>query len=144
MLNMKQLSNKTSRRIIGDLGESLACKYLESKGYSIVDRNYSRKCGELDIIAKDANRRLRFIEVKSKTSELSGYLGKGVKHETSGYRPEDNVNPAKIRKLVRISQVYLQEKYITPETKWQFDVIVVYLDKVTKRAHIRYLENVMF
>ncbi len=139
---MKQI--KTKRREVGDLGESLACKYLENKGFMIIDRNYSRKCGELDIVASNPLKRLCFVEVKTKSEVISGFMGNNVKHETSGVRPEDNVHFAKIRRLTRVAQVYLLEKRVLPETKWQFDVIVVYLDRVTKRAHIRHLENVIF
>lgn len=43
-------NNKTDKRILGDLGEDISCKFLLKK-FFIVERNYSRKWGELDIVA---------------------------------------------------------------------------------------------
>ena len=48
----------------GKSGEDKACRYLEEKGFSILERNYRGKKGEIDIIARDKNC-LVFIEVKS-------------------------------------------------------------------------------
>jgi Holliday junction resolvase-like predicted endonuclease len=65
---------KTAKRQTGDIGEEVACKYLENKGFSVMERNYLRKWGEIDIIAqKDINgaKRLYFIEVKTVSRESS-------------------------------------------------------------------------
>ena len=48
---------------IGKIGESLACKYLINKGYKILNRNYQKRCGEIDIIARN-DLYLVFLEVK--------------------------------------------------------------------------------
>ena len=47
------------RREIGIWGENLACKYLKNNNYKIIQRNFSCKQGEIDIIAKDLNKRTR-------------------------------------------------------------------------------------
>ena len=54
-------------REIGNLGENIAAKYLESSGYHILDRNFRARQGELDIIAVD-NDELVFVEVKTRTN----------------------------------------------------------------------------
>ncbi len=119
---------KTPKRALGDIGEGVACKYLESKGFRIVERNYLRKWGEIDIIAEKA-KKLYFVEVKS------------VSRET--YRPEENVHPAKIKRLHRAIQTYLMDRKISDETPWQLDVACVYLDFSTRRAKVEVLENVI-
>lgn len=48
----------------GELGESLAEKYLKKKGYRIIERNYTITQGEIDIISKEGND-LIFVEVKA-------------------------------------------------------------------------------
>ncbi|MFZ2038603.1 MAG: YraN family protein [Minisyncoccia bacterium] len=140
---MKQ--QKTQKREVGDLGESLACRFLENKGYTVVDRNYLKKCGEIDIIARDLAKNLRFVEVKTVSRVFSGFTGNGVNHETSDngeFRPEDNVHGWKLERLHKTIMLYLEENNVPHETEWQIDVIVVYLDKVTKKAKIRLLERV--
>ena len=63
--------NKTE---IGRLGEEAVCKYLTERGYSIVERNYRIKGGEIDIIADNGDY-IAFVEVKSRKpdSMISGF-----------------------------------------------------------------------
>ena len=63
--------NKTE---IGRLGEEAVCKYLADRGYSIVERNYRIKGGEIDIIAENGDY-IAFVEVKSRKpdSMVSGF-----------------------------------------------------------------------
>ncbi|MEK7560306.1 MAG: YraN family protein, partial [Patescibacteria group bacterium] len=63
----------------GNLGEKLAAKFLSANGFKIVETNYWRKWGEIDIIAEKDNI-LHFVEVKATGSD-----------EESGYRPEENI-----------------------------------------------------
>ena len=61
------------RHETGKIGEDLATKYLENLGYTIVERNFVAKQGEIDIIAKD-KQELVFVEVKTRTNTL--YVGR--------------------------------------------------------------------
>ncbi|MBR5682208.1 MAG: YraN family protein [Ruminococcus sp.] len=63
--------NKTE---IGRLGEEAVCKYLADRGYSIAERNYRIKGGEIDIIAENGDY-IAFVEVKSRKpdSMVSGF-----------------------------------------------------------------------
>lgn len=138
---------KTAKRQLGDLGEDIACKYLERKGFRIVERNYLRKWGEIDIIAERAET-LCFVEVKSVSREIrrefyseSSKDGSNVTRET--YRPEDNVHPAKLRRLHRAIQTYLIDHKVPDERPWQLDIACVYLDFSTRRAKVEVLENVI-
>lgn len=60
---------------IARLGEDLACEYLKKNKFSIVDRNFHARGGEIDIIAVDTSEKERvlcFIEVKTRTSTAFG------------------------------------------------------------------------
>lgn len=129
---------------IGDLGEGIAEKWLKSKGFSILDRNYWKKWGEIDIVAKKpfdkAQERgpiIHFVEVKS--TERANL--RQFKPENDSYRPEEKVHPQKLKRMSRVIQSYLIEKNI--EGEWQFDVLVVYLDPVEKLAKVKYLPNIV-
>ena len=108
---------------IGKIGEDLATKYLENIGYSIIERNFIAKQGEIDIIAKDKEE-LVFIEVKTRTNALYG-------------QPVDAVNRIKQKHLVKTVNYYLYLRNL--ENKFiRLDVIEVYLkDNTYKINHIK-------
>ena len=58
-------------KCIGNFGEDEAIRYLIKNKYKIIERNYSCKLGEIDIIAKDKDV-LVFIEVKTRTNDKYG------------------------------------------------------------------------
>lgn len=123
-----KLDNRTEKRRLGDIGENIACDFLKSRGFEIIERNYLRKWGEIDIIAKKLNV-IRFIEVKS------------VSHVTSGYRAEDNMHPWKLKRLARVMQTYLLDKKL--DCDWQLDLITVKIDVDTRKARVEMMENIV-
>ncbi|PJE69542.1 MAG: endonuclease [Candidatus Staskawiczbacteria bacterium CG10_big_fil_rev_8_21_14_0_10_38_10] len=120
---------------LGDLGEKIACRYLENKGYKILDRNYKRKWasgpqkGEIDIIVQKSGV-ISFVEVKSLRS-AQGEL----------YLPEDRVDFKKQRKLIRLAENWLSERKTPLESKWQIDVIGISINPILKKAKIRHFKN---
>ncbi len=129
---------KTQKQVVGQIGENAVCTYLERKGYSIVDRNYLKKWGELDVVAKK-NKRLYFIEVKSISRGSSLW---DVPRET-GYRAEDNLHRWKLERLKRVLQTYLADKNVLEDTEWQFDVATVYVDQSKRLSKVHMLEDVI-
>lgn len=115
---------------IGRLGEDIAGRYLEDRGYKIVERNYRKKWGEIDIVAKKSNS-LHFVEVKA-----------GISRETGGYRPEEHVHSKKLERLHRTIQSYLVE-HKQEDVDWQLDVLAVDLSQENKTARCRFLENIV-
>lgn len=120
---------------IGLLGEDVACKFLMKHGFSILERNYTKKWGEIDIIAKK-NNKFYFVEVKSRKVQDIDL----VSYETN--RPEENMHPWKLKRLSRTVQTYLIHNRIG-NTPWQFDLLVVYLDINNRKARIRVMDNVI-
>ena len=53
---------------IGETGENIAVKFLMKHDFTILDRNYTKKWGEIDIIAEKQDK-IYFIEVKSVSRE---------------------------------------------------------------------------
>ena len=61
-------SDTPDRKSVGHAGEDIGCQFLESKGFKVLERNYRRPWGEIDIVAeKDGI--VRFIEVKATTGD---------------------------------------------------------------------------
>ena len=118
---MSKQENKTT----GNEGESLACEFLQRKGYKIIERNYRSKWGEVDIIAKikSENRNSKddvvvFVEVKTKSSDKYG-------------EPWEMVNNWKIEQVKKMGEVWCRE--YGWEGRVRMDVIGVYLDQDSPR-----------
>ncbi len=132
------MSNITEKRILGNLGEDICCKFLVSKGYEVIDRNYLKPFGEIDVIARKEGI-IHFIEVKSVSREID----RNVTYENNTYRAEDNVHPWKLQRLSKTMQSYLIEKNISHETGWQLDIIIVLIDKKNLISKVEMLENII-
>lgn len=134
---------------IGEIGENISVKFLMKQGFSIIERNYTKKWGEIDIVATKEDK-LHFIEVKSVSCIT---LPKNVSHETNNtkfprksndnYRPEDNMHPWKLKRLYRTIQSYLLSNRELEALDWQIDLIVVYLDLENKKAKVKVIHNII-
>lgn len=133
----KVFTSETQKR--GEIGENIAVKFLMKHGFSILERNYTKKWGEIDAIVEKEGR-LHFIEVKSVSRpELVN-----VSRETlDQYKPEDNMHSWKLQRLSRTIQTYLLSKKIPEETEWQIDLLVVFLDMKNKKAKIKVVEDLI-
>ena len=98
----------------GSYGEKLAAEFLEKKGYSILERNFRNKFGEMDLITQDG-KVICFTEVKCRKSLACG-------------TPLEAVHYYKQRNLIRLAQSYLKFRYGTPDVLARFDVISIYQD----------------
>lgn len=112
----------------GEIGENIAVRFLVKHGFLILDRNYTKKWGELDIVAKK-DKKLYFIEVKSVSRETLNKI--------DDYRPEDNMHPWKMKRLSRTIQTYLLSKNIGEDEEWQMDLLIVYLDLKNRKAKVK-------
>ena len=125
---------------IGRMGEGIAAKYLESHGMAIIERNYRKKWGEIDIVARETSGKIHFVEVKSVSYETKSDLEWAVPYET--YRPEERVHKHKQERLKRAIQTWLVENKYKGE--FQIDILIVYLVPREKYARVKVLENVIF
>ena len=67
----------------GQSGENIAAAHLESNGLVVLDRNYRCRGGELDLVAREADGTVAFVEVKERRT---GTHGKGYEAVTTGKR----------------------------------------------------------
>ncbi len=94
---------------LGKQGEEIAQQYLAEKGYKILQCNWRFGSDEIDIIAKKDNM-LIIVEVKTRQTNFFG-------------EPEEAVTKTKQKFLIRATEVYIQQKNIDLETR--FDIVSV-------------------
>ncbi|MBI1974907.1 MAG: YraN family protein [Parcubacteria group bacterium] len=127
---------KTPKQKIGTLGEDYAARFLKERGYSIVDRNFRRPWGELDMVAKKDGA-LVFCEVKSLRALTAEQADRGM-------RPEDQMSYHKLRRFKKAILLYLKENRLPFDQSWRADVIAIELDTQGKLFDIRHVENIIF
>lgn len=119
------MTAKKNTRQLGGEGEDLAAAYLESKGFTILERNYFFERSEVDIVAYDETS-IIFVEVKMRTSSRFG-------------EPEDSVSEEKIEHIYKAAEAWLYERKMDGAPV-RFDVISI----VREKGHapdIRHFEN---
>jgi len=119
----------TQKQNIGKLGEDVAVKYLENHGYKILERNYRKPWGEIDIVAQQSDE-LVFVEVKTQNQEFE-------------WRPEENVTRHKKRQLSKIINTYLKEHRVYSEIDFRVDVLGIIINDKTKIAQIEHIQNII-
>ncbi len=105
----------------------------------MIERNYSKKWGEIDIVAKKKSV-IHFVEVKSVTRSIN-YDENNVPCVTDNYRPEDNMHPWKLKRLSRAIQTYVLDRKI--DCDWQLDLITVKIDQQNRKARVELIENII-
>jgi len=101
--------NTSARQIAGNTAENTACEYLQTQGLTLVDRNFTCRLGEIDLIMMDKNI-LVFVEVRSRT-------------RADGYDPIESITYHKQQRLLRTSSLFLQKKGWLDVYPCRFDVI---------------------
>lgn len=106
---MSELNQKSNRER-GNEAEELACAYLESKDWIILDRNYYFQKAEVDIVATDRNY-IIFIEVKMRSDTYFG-------------QPEEHITPAQELNIKKAAEAWMYERKMETAIA-RFDVISI-------------------
>lgn len=115
-----------NNKIIGNFGEDVAVKYLEQNKYTILDRNFFTKFGEIDIICEKDDK-IIFFEVKTRTSEKYGY-------------PAEAVNYYKKMHLRKSAEFYLCHKKLY-NIEIEFNVIEILISY--GNIYVNHIYNIM-
>ena len=102
-----------SARTLGSLGEDYAAAWLASRGWRVLDRNWRSRYGELDIVAVSPERRLVFVEVKTRRT-----VSQGTPQEAVTYAKQTNLRRAGVQWLI-------EPEHRIAHTGVRFDVIAV-------------------
>src|SRR5215210_9291452 len=121
------------RRRLGALGETVAARHLEARGFALIERNFRTRFGELDVVAAD-ERFLVFCEVKTRVGHgPPGPLG-----------PFAAMGARKRRQLRLMAREWLASEASTARTRppeLRFDAIGVTFDQAGRLIELEHLEG---
>ena len=95
----------------GEYTENLACKYLENKGFKLIEKNFNCRVGEIDLIMKD-NDSLVFVEVR-------------YRRNNSFDSGAESITTSKQSKLIKTASLYLQQHAKLNKYPARFDVVSI-------------------
>jgi putative endonuclease len=98
------------KKLLGREGEDLAARFLVKQGYRILERNYSTRTGEIDLIALHDGA-VVFVEVKTRSNDAFG-------------APELAVTPRKQQRMVKAALAYIRYKKLH-QVPCRFDVVAI-------------------
>lgn len=100
-----------NNRKLGSSYEQRAAEYLLQQGYTILERNFRCRLGEIDLIGRDGAY-LCFIEVKFRSDTGKGY-------------PAEAITPTKIHRITKTAQYYMLTHNIAENTACRFDLVLI-------------------
>jgi putative endonuclease len=110
----------------GLIGEIIAGKFLQKKGYTIVEQNFRTKYSEIDLVVKKKDV-LVFVEVRTKTNEHFG-------------SPEETINKNKINRLIRSAEAYVA--YNKYSENFRIDAVCIVLNPDANPERITHYESI--
>ena|SRR3989344_8809697 len=120
----------TPRSEFGKKAEQIAGNYLQQKGYEVLQYNYRKKWGEIDIIARKGEVMV-FVEVKANAKDFG-----------SAFNPEVRVDQWKMNRIIKTATLYLAYELKKLDGEWRIDIISVTFTEDGKRANIKHFKNV--
>ncbi|MFZ2720071.1 MAG: YraN family protein [Minisyncoccia bacterium] len=126
--------NKSKNSQTGAVGEKIASIFLKRKGFRIIEFNFRKPWGEIDIVAEKGGF-VHFVEVKAVSREVIN----GSRE--IDYRPEEMVTRSKLVKVARTATLYMESKKDSRE--FQIDVVGVIMDSQKRLAKCRYFPQVL-
>jgi putative endonuclease len=107
----KPTGRRTQKQLIGQAAENIAADFFRAQGLDILERNYLRRMGELDIVARDRDV-LVIAEVRTRSSDRYGGAAASV-------------DSRKQQRLIRTASQLLQQRKDLSQLRVRFDVVVV-------------------
>jgi putative endonuclease len=118
----------------GTIGEQMAADYLKRGGYKILETNVKYPWGEIDIVAKDHDKTLVFVEVKTLNKR-----GQKIE-EGAGLKPEDNLTRSKMSKLKKSCSFFANNNKRLANNGWRIDLLSLTI--YDECCDVRHLKNI--
>lgn len=115
---------------IGQLGEEYAAKFLVSKSYKLLSKNFHSMWGEIDLVMLSPSQELVFVEVKTRSCLKLG-------------TPEESINHKKIHRIIKTSIIYLLNHNEIYFRSWRIDLIALKLSKTGRLIDLKQYKNIL-
>lgn len=115
-----------NKQSFGKQGEDLALEFLKQKGYKILETNFRKRSGEIDLVALSPSSEYVFVEVKTRHGSGFGY-------------PEEAVDQRKLRKMFLTAERWMGMKNLDTDN-YRLDVIAI--EVANGQNKITHIENV--
>ena len=116
----------TAAQVLGARAEQLALEYLQAQGLTIVERNYRRRLGEIDLVALDHGV-LVIAEVRTRSTDAFGGAAASV-------------DGRKQRRIIRAAAQLLQRHRDYAALPVRFDVLIV-IAAATAAPEVQWLRH---
>ena len=116
----------STTKALGDRGEAVTAQYLRERGYALLASQWRCRYGELDLVARDLDGTICFVEVKLRGGNLAGL-------------PREAVDRRKREKLRAAAACYLSQHDLDAPAR--FDVAEIYTDEAHRPLRLEYLED---
>lgn len=104
---------KTEKRVLGDHAETLVAQHLQKQGFTILERNYRKVYGEIDVIACNKNL-IVFVEVKMRTQQY--------------FDLAQLITYSKQKKIMNVAQIYLAQHNTASSCRFDIALVAMYGD----------------
>lgn len=129
MQTSQTIKGKSHNKQVGYSSEEFVSKYLEKKGFNILDRNYVIQGGEIDLVCMDKDE-IVFIEVKSLSSKSQIML-------------EQTITKKKTKSLIKTCRVWLSRKGLE-NCEWRIDFVGVIFERYDKIITLKHIRNAIY
>lgn len=128
-MTLQTTKGKSHNKQIGYSGEEFVSRYLEKKGFEILDRNFVIQGGEIDLVCMDGHE-IVFVEVKSLSSKSEIML-------------EQTITKKKTKSLIKTCRVWLSKKGLE-NCEWRIDFVGVIFERYDKIITLKHIRNAIF
>ena len=120
--------NKTAKRTQGDKAEDLAYSYLQEHNLILLEKNFTTRAGEVDLIMRDKKDTgtLIFIEVRYRKNQDFGGAAASVTSK-------------KQQRIIKAALAYQQQN--APQSSMRFDVVAIEGDNSAKNIKIDWIKS---
>ncbi len=120
----------TKKQTLGKQGEDIAAQYLVRNGFKVIERNFKRPYGEIDVVCRETGGLLVIVEVKT------------VAGEDPWVTAEEQMTSHKMEKFKRIASLYANNYLKNKNDSVSFRLDLITINIISEKAYLRHYKNI--